>query len=174
MPNPAPPANSARAAAAAIKPADRATKKGSKRPDPVGEMRFVVVIEGVEIGHFAECNGLQITIDVQEYREGGQNGFVHKLRGRLEYPNLVLKRGITHEDALLKWLLECQTQAVRTDGHVAVQGPDGTSVRRWKFSDAFPVKWQGPTLNAASSGIATETLEIAHHGFLPDPVPPGE
>jgi phage tail-like protein len=92
----------------------------------------------------------------------------------VKYPNLILKRGITHEDALLKWLLDCRTETVRKDGHVAIQGPDGRSIRRWKFSEAFPVKWQGPTLNAASTGVATETLEIAHHGFLPDAIPAAE
>jgi phage tail-like protein len=170
---PAPPASPAGAAANAVKPADRDTTTG-KRPDPVVEHRFVVVIEGVEIGFFSECSGLEIEFDVEPYEEGGQNDFVHKLRGRMKYPNLILKRGITHEDALLKWLLDCRTETARKDGHVAIQGPDGKSIRRWKFSEAFPVKWQGPTLNAASTGIATETLEIAHHGFLPDPIPAGE
>jgi phage tail-like protein len=160
-------------APAAAKPADRDTRKG-KRPDPVGEMRFVVVIDGVEIGHFSECSGLQIEIDVEEYSEGGQNAFVHKLRGRLKYPNLVLKRGVTHEDALLKWLLDCQTQTVRKSGHVAIQGPDGASVRRWRFAEAFPVRWEGPTLSAASTSVASESLEIAHHGFLPDAIPGSE
>ena len=153
---------------APVKAADRATRKGSRTPDPVGEMRFVVSIQGVEIGFFAECTGLQIDMDVLEYPEGGQNGFVHKLRGRLKYPNLVLKRGITHEDALLRWLLDCQTRTLRRDGHVAIQGPDAQPVRRWKIREAFPVRWQGPTLNAGSSSVATETLEIAHHGFLPE------
>ena len=38
-------------------------------------------------------------------------------------------------------------------------------MRSWAFTDAFPVKWTGPALNAGSNDVATETLEIAHHGF---------
>jgi len=30
-----------------------------------------------------------------------------------------------------------------------------------------PVRWTGPSLNVESPKIATETIEIAHHGFLP-------
>ena len=40
-------------------------------------------------------------------------------------------------------------------------------VRASAFAGAFPVKWQGPTMNAGSSNIATETLEIVHQGFQP-------
>lgn len=151
-----------------VRAADRATARGSSHPDPVGEMRFVVSLDGLSIGQFAECTGLQIEVEVMEYQEGGENRFAHKLRGRLKYPNLVLKRGITHEDALLRWLLDCQEQTVRRDGFVALHGPDGKPVRGWKLKEAFPVKWQGPALNAGSTSVATETLEIAHHGFLPE------
>jgi hypothetical protein len=30
----------------------------------------------------------------------------------------------------------------------------------------IPVKWQGPSFSAESAKVATETLEIAHHGFM--------
>jgi hypothetical protein len=30
-----------------------------------------------------------------------------------------------------------------------------------------PVRWTGPALNLDSPKVATETIEIAHHGFLP-------
>ena len=82
-----------------------------------------------------------------DYEEGGENGFVHKLRGRLKYPNLMLKRGVTHEEALLKWLFEPEGRESGTVT-VALLGPDAKPVRRWAFAGAFPVKWQGPTLNA--------------------------
>ncbi|HKE97848.1 MAG TPA: phage tail protein, partial [Actinomycetes bacterium] len=32
----------------------------------------------------------------------------------------------------------------------------------------FPVRWQGPALNVDSPKVATESLELAHHGFLPE------
>ena len=72
-------------------------------PDPTGELRFIVEIRDVEIGAFAECSGLAMEYEVLEYQEGGELGFVHKLRGQLKYPNLTLKRGVTHEPALMEW-----------------------------------------------------------------------
>ena len=32
--------------------------------------------------------------------------------------------------------------------------------------DVVPVRWTGPSFNPESAKVATETLEIAHHGFI--------
>ena len=139
-----------------------ATPNAASLPQPVGELRFVVEVgPGKEIGFFSECSGLSLEYEVYEYTEGGQNDFVHKLPTRLRYPNLVLKRGITDENRLVEWLLE----RTPTQVTVKLQRADGKAVRTWAFDKAYPVKWQGPTLNANSSNPATETLEIAHKGL---------
>jgi phage tail-like protein len=135
-------------------------------PDPVGELRYKVEIKGLEIGRFTEVTGLQVEYEILEYGEGGNNDFTHKLRGRRKYPNLVLKRGVTNEDALLTWFLRCERS---NHGHTVVLsliGPDAKTIRRWAFDNAYPVKWQGPTFKAGSNSIATETLEIAHEGLV--------
>jgi phage tail-like protein len=149
---------------------DRASANSASAhdPDPVGELRFQVLIDNHEIGAFAECSGLSAEYDIFEYQEGGQLEYVHKFRGGLKYPNLVLKRGVTHEDEFLKWFLDRSTD--REDrGTVTLNllGDDGEQVRTWTFSAAFPVKWTGPSFSAKSTNIATETLEIAHQGLTP-------
>jgi phage tail-like protein len=140
-----------------------------RRPDPVGELRFKVELPGIDIGRFRECSGLAAELEVKEYMEGGVNDRVHKLPTRMKYPNLVLKRGVTFEDGLLQWLWKTQHEAQRVHVTISLVGPDGKPVRSWAFNDAFPVKWQGPTLNATSSSVATETLEIVHAGLQVSP-----
>ncbi len=135
------------------------------RPDPVGELRFKVRLPGVELGRFRECTGLAAEIEVKDYNEGGVNDRVHKLPTRMKYPNLVLKRGVTYEDALLKWLWKTQREAQRINVTVSLVGPDGKDVRSWVFNEAFPIKWTGPNMNASSNQVATETLEIVHAGL---------
>ena len=143
----------------------------SPTPDPVGELRFQVKIEGedITIGEFAECTGLSLEYDVFEYQEGGEQRFVHKFRGGLKYPTLVLKRGVTYEEALLKWFFERKDRGHRGTITLNLLGDDGKQVRTWSFAQAFPVKWSGPSFNAKSTNVATETLEIAHHGFVTHP-----
>jgi len=38
-------------------------------------------------------------------------------------------------------------------------------VRVWNFINAYPVKWTGGDLNAASTEILTASLEVAHSGM---------
>ncbi len=38
-------------------------------------------------------------------------------------------------------------------------------VMRWQFRNGWPAKWEGPDLDASSSEVAIETLEIAHEGL---------
>ena len=154
------------AGAAPINGTDRSTKKGSKMPDPVGGLRFLVKADDCSIGRFAHCHGLAVEYEIEEYAEGGQNAFVHKLRGRMRYPNLVLSRGITHETGLMDWFQKTQSAGQRGNISVSLLGPDGSPVRSWGFEGAFPVRWEGPILNARSHTAATETLEIAHRGMV--------
>ena len=145
---------------------DRSTAAPSKTPDPVGELRFRVALGHVEIGRFTECSGLSMEWDLQTYAEGGQNRFEHKLRGRIKYPNIVLKRGITHEDALLKWFFESQDREKRVAITVTLLGPGGKPVRQLRVCQCVSVKWTGPNFNAGSTGVAIETLELAHEGLV--------
>src|SRR5215216_533066 len=134
---------------------------------------FLVEVDGVEIGRFMEITGLEVSIDVEEIPEGGENSFVHKLPGRMTWPNLVLKRGITQNDALIKWVNKSSGEQFAANGNkltrstaaITLIGPSGVRLRAWNFDGAFPVRWKGPRFAADSNDWATEELEITHHGF---------
>ena len=142
----------------------RSTHPGSATPDPAPG-RFFGIDVGETIGYFTECTGLAMEYDVVEFQEGGVNDFVHKLRGRMKFPNLVLKRGITHEETFVKWFLACREKTERRDLSVTLYGMDLTPIRTWSFTGAFPVKWTGPELKASATEAALETIEIAHQGL---------
>lgn len=134
---------------------------------------FLFEVDGVEIGVFSEVSGLEVTIATEEITEGGENGFVHKLPGRMSWPNLVLKRGLTSADSLFSWLREASgdtfsrngNKLTRKSGAVTLLSQDGKRLRAWELAEAFPVRWSGPSFSAASTDMAVEELEIAHHGF---------
>jgi phage tail-like protein len=119
------------------------------------------------IGYFTEISGLSAEVDTLTYNEGGNNEFVHRLPTRVKYPNLVLKRGITSEDGLMKWFQRSHTEAERTDITVTMLSPSHERLRTWTFVNAYPIKWTGPTFNAGQSQMATEAIEIAHEGVRP-------
>jgi phage tail-like protein len=132
--------------------------------DPVGELRFKVEIHGITIGSFAECTGLSAEYEVMEYLPGGAPSPL-KLRGAIKYPNIVLKRGVTNEKALINWFFRAQVPSQRPSLTISLVGPDTNTIQTWVFNGALPLKWQGPSLNAKSNGIATESLELSHDGL---------
>jgi phage tail-like protein len=132
-------------------------------PNDATAVTFTVKIPDIDtIGRFSNCSGLEMSFDVLEYREGGNNDFVHHLPGAIRYPNLLLTRGLTNEVALMKWFWATQTQADRKEVTITLSG-EGVD-RTWTFADAFPVRWVGPQISADGGGLESETLEIAHSG----------
>jgi phage tail-like protein len=139
---------------------------------PVAD-RFLFELDGVEIGVFREVIGLQVTVGLEEFREGGQNGFVHKLPGRMTWPHLVFRRGITESNALFEWFQKTagegftsnSNKLTRSTGAVTAVDAIGGRLRAWEFIDVFPVRWKGPEFSVGSSEMLEEELEVAHHGF---------
>ena len=125
----------------------------------------------VVAGGFSECSGIEGTLQVEEYSEGGENRFVHKFPTRMNYSNITLKRGITLSQELWKWHFDyANGKGKRLDGLITLLDESENAVRIWAFQKGLPLKWTGPTLNAAQSQVAIETLEIAHQGWKPLPV----
>lgn len=152
----------------------------ARTPDPPFAGRFVLEIGNATLGSFMEVTGLSVTVEVEELVEGGRNGYVHRLPGRMKWPNLVLKRGITDNDALFAWIWRTSGDGfarsaehgapanhamVPLDGSLSLRDATGRVVRTWAFTHAFPVRWSGPKLSAAGNELATEELEICHRGF---------
>ena len=145
----------------------------SRTMDPPFAGKFVFSVEGLTIGAFTEVSGLSVSIDVEELAEGGQNQYTHKLPGRMKWPNLVLKRGITETDNLFQWFATSSgdgfagagNKIERRAGRVELRDAAGRTVRKWEFTGAYPVKWSGPKLAASARDLAVEELEVCHSGF---------
>ena len=118
------------------------------------------------LGGFSECGGLEMSMDIEEYREGGNNGTVLKFPTRIKWANLRLKRGVALSDDLWLWHYGfAQGQVQRRDGIVTLQDEQQLPVKIWSFRRGLPVKWTGPALNATQNQVAIEELEIAHEGL---------
>lgn len=117
-------------------------------------------------GGFSECTGLDISMDIEEYKEGGNNGLILRFPTRVKWSNLRLKRGIATSNDLWLWHFGfVQGKVARRDGVVTLQDEQQNPVKTWSFKRGLPVKWTGPTLNAAQNQVAIEELEIAHEGL---------
>ena len=144
-----------------------------ERLDPLPAFNFVVqLIESGggrrTVAGFSECSGLESTLEVETYQEGGVNDRVHRFPSRLTFSNITLKRGVTVDKTLHEWHLNLlRGQTDRRDGLIILRDERGENVLAWKFERGLPVKWTGPTLNATTAEASIETLEIAHERLSP-------
>lgn len=115
-------------------------------------------------GAFAECDGLEMTIEPRTLREGGNNGVVHRLAGPAGYGQLTLKRGLTRNLDLWRWMSATVEQpALRGEGEVVLLAPDGATERaRFLLTRLIPVKLKAPPLNAKDGVLAVEELGLAY------------
>lgn len=147
-----------------------AGRGGSPAPgaahQPAAELLFRAEVDGIVLGRFSGCTGLSMEWETAYYAEGGNNGYLHGLRGRVRHANVLLSRGVTSEDALLRWFYDVQASAKRPTMTVAVLAPSGADMRRFAFAAAYPVRWSGPDLRTDSTGGGQETLEIGHEGLV--------
>ncbi len=145
------------------------------RGDPAISVCYTVKIDGDDLGEFTTCEGLGVEIVLEQREEGGNNGFVWQLPTRIKYSNVKLTRAICKDSAnLTKWLAGFASGVKLRTATIEARSADGTIVTSWSLDGALPVRWTGPSLNPDSPKAAMETIELAHHGFLPGRVAGGD
>jgi phage tail-like protein len=128
---------------------------------------YVVKIDDESLGAFSSCDGLGCEFVMEQREEGGNNGFVWQLPTRIKYSNVKLSRPVTKESAkITSWIAGMAGGIKRKTATIEARTLEGTVIASWSMVDVVPVRWSGPQLSADSPKVATETLELAHHGFL--------
>jgi phage tail-like protein len=144
-----------------------ATRLPGLRLDPYQSNNFVIEIEGLLVGGFSDCSGLQVEVEALEYREGGQNDFLHRFAGATRHPPLVLKHGISPMDGLWGWHQDVVSGVItRRNGTIYLLNQAQIPVTWWNFRDGLPLKWNGPDLKADAASVAFESVEIVHRGLV--------
>lgn len=116
---------------------------------------------------FQAVSGLSVEYDIEEYREGGENRFTHKLPVRTKYADLVLKRGMLTDSEVVQWCFRAlrDREFQPTDINVILMNEKGEPLRSWKIAHAVPKKWSISDLNANENGVVVETLELSYRYF---------
>ncbi len=115
-------------------------------------------------GSFAECDGLEMTMEVKTIREGGGNDRQIRLNGPVSYGTLTLKRGMTSSFDLWKWFRDSVADpGLRADVEVVLLATDGATERaRFVLTRCVPTKMKAPALNAKDGQIAIEEMQVAY------------
>lgn len=135
------------------------------RPDPYRGFRFRVEIDGLVAGGFRSVSGMERQTTIEPYREGGVNHFEHQLAVKTTYPALTLSKGLV-ETTMWDWHQEVVDGSVsRRDVTISLLDESGHEAWRWVCEKAYPAKWSGADLDATTGALATESVELVHHGI---------
>ena len=101
-----------------------------------------------------------------DYREGSETLTPRKLPGLSKYGNVTLKRGVTQELDIFKWIDKGMKGDVDRKQSISIVLNDEQQkeATRWNLLFAWPTKYMAPDLKADASEIAIETLEFCHEG----------
>ncbi len=113
---------------------------------------------------FAECDGLEMTMEVKTIRQGGDNHRQIRLAGPVSYGQATLKRGMTDNFDLWDWFSDMQlSPQLRADATIILYAEDGvTEKASFILSRCMPIKLKVPTLNAKDGSLAIEELQLAY------------
>ena len=135
--------------------------------DPAVTVCFAVSIDDSDLGSFICCEGLGIEVVLEQREEGGNNGVVWQLPTRIKYSNIKLSRPLSADTVkIAKWFAGMVNGVVPRTATISAMTVGRQVVAQWGLLGVVPVRWTGPSLNLDSAKVATETIEIAHHGFM--------
>lgn len=149
---------------------------------PLTKMNFLVTVEGVSgTAAFSEVTGVEASVDVIEFRQGNAHSLAPvKIPGLVKHGNVTLKMGYTLDSAFKTWIQECVSEVrgemprqkvsielIDINGGApssVVESIQGTRV--WVLSNAWVTKYNAPDLNASTSEVAIESVELAYEELI--------
>jgi phage tail-like protein len=135
------------------------------RQDPLRGFRFLLEIDQIASGAFTRVKGISRELKHESYREGGNVEYEHKLITQVSFPVLVLERGLALDD-LWTWAAAAADGDVqRKTIRIRLQDEANDKAWAWQVENAIPVKWTATDLDAQTSTVVMESLELAHHGL---------
>lgn len=135
-------------------------------PDPGTSVHFSLKVDGIDLGEWNTCEGLGCEVTVEQHEEGGNNDFVWQLPSRVRFSNVRLSRPLTPDTAkVAKYLTDLTKKVKRGTAQIAARKPDRSMLVQWGLADVVLVRWTGPQFDPNRSEVATESIELAYHGF---------
>lgn len=125
----------------------------------------------VALGGFSECSGLEMSMEAEEYKEGGFNGATRQFPNRVKWSKVTLKRGFGTGTSLWDWHYGyVEGRGRRRDVLIVMLDHAHLPSQTWYVQRALPVRYQGPAMNASQNAVAIESLELVHEGVIQIPM----
>ncbi|MGH9070729.1 MAG: phage tail protein [Acidimicrobiales bacterium] len=135
--------------------------------DPLVVGYFSVTIDGRSLGNWTDVELGGVEVAIEQIEEGGNQGFSYQMPGRLKFQNIKLTRLLdSNSSSVASWFSSMTGAIKRSQGQIVAHDTQSKPVVTWTFTNAVPVRWTLPTLSSKEANSASESLEIAHEGFV--------
>jgi len=124
----------------------------------------------VALGGFTECTGLEMSLDVEEFREGGRNSEMLVFPKMVKWSKITMKKGVGASTDLWDWHYGfVEGKGKRRDGLIILLNDLHVPNNIWYFRRGLPTRYSGPSMNAGQGNVAIEAIEITHEGIYQVP-----
>ena len=135
--------------------------------------KFVCELDDVAHAGFQKCSELSVEVASVQYFEGGSL-IPNKSPGRLTFSDITLERGATQDRDLFNWM---QDVAINASGlglndvgykrnlDIVQQDRDGTTLRRWSVTRAWPVKFVAGEWDNEADENVIESVTLTYDFF---------
>ena len=117
---------------------------------------------------FQSVAGLKATVEMESYKEGGQNRFTHQLTVRTGYQDLVLKRSLTSNvSSLSNWCKNTIENFNFKPANLVVSllNEKGIPLKSWYVFHAIPLSVEYADFNAEESKLVIETITLKYNFY---------
>ncbi|HEY2383502.1 MAG TPA: phage tail protein [Terriglobia bacterium] len=123
-------------------------------------------------GAFAECTGLEATMEAKAIKEGGTNYGVPQRAGPITFATVVLKRGVSTNRNLWQVFntISAGKYAARLQVTITLLDGKGKPLIGWQLDRAMPTKFKFADLNSKGTEVGIEELHLVHEGLSAVPV----
>jgi phage tail-like protein len=141
---------------------------------PTVGFHFAVTFNGLKEdsidARFQSVSGLDVRLDTEEIKEGGENRFTHAVPTRRKYTDLTLKRGLLSPSAgsaITDWCLkafeEMKVMPVNLEVHLLDE--QHQILMSWDVRHVRPKSWKVAEFNAERGEVLIETIEMSYNSF---------
>jgi phage tail-like protein len=117
---------------------------------------------------FAECDGLEMTMQPKTLEVGGLNDRQVHLIGPVTYSQLTLKRGMTSNLQLWDWFARGTRpgSVLTAHGEITLWAAAGTPVLQFTVLSCLPSRIRAPGFNARDGLVAIEELALVYEQLV--------
>jgi phage tail-like protein len=134
------------------------------------KVEFTLNEEDVDV-RFQSVSGLDVSLETEQVKEGGENRFEHVVPVRRKCSPLILKRGLLKPSAsgLTRWLQKAfdeeNVEPIKTVV-IKLLNEEHKPLMLWTINNVWPRSWKMGELNAENGAVLIETLELNYNRIL--------